>query len=267
MLWEWHEQVEIMYVLSGTGKCYIEDKVYTFSEGDLFVIGPHKLHKTELLPQQDFKVYIVLFSIELQKYFPNHDNMDVLQFIKLNFADYPERLFLEKEVRESLTSIIHAMFVENKIKEADSLGYIISLLHILLIELNRIFSKTVISKRNVVITELGLPRGVVDAIGLINQRFKEELNLSKIAYSLGINPSYLSRQFKQSTGLTITQFVASRRVEFAKNLLTKTDKNITEVAYDAGFSNTSYFSTVFKEIVGMSPAQFRKASITIKSQK
>src|SRR5690606_6922752 len=97
MLWEWHEQVETMYVLSGTGKCYIEDKVYTFSERDLFVIGPHKLHKTELLPQQDFKVYIVLFNIELQKYFPINDNMDVLQFIKLNFADYPARLFLEKE--------------------------------------------------------------------------------------------------------------------------------------------------------------------------
>ena len=261
MLWEWHEQIEIMYVLSGVGKCYIEENVFTFHEGDLFIIGPHKLHKTELMEHRDFTVLIVIFHLGLENSFPYREEMDVLHFIKMNAPDYPAQLFLEKSVRDHITAILQSMLHEYKRKEGYSLGYLVSLLHILLIEINRIYNNQVVSKRNRVINEVKLPKTIVEVIGYINQNFKEELSLSKLANTFGLSPSYLSRQFKQSTGINVTEFIKSRRIDFAKNLLAKTNKNITEISFDVGFNNIAYFVSVFKEIVGMTPKQFRNASL------
>src|SRR5699024_8451656 len=91
-----------------------------------------------------------------------------------------------------------------------------------------------------------------------NQNFQEDINLSRIAQEFWLNPSYLSRQFKYHVGINITEFITRQRLNFAKILLTITDKSISEIALEAGYNNISYFNTVFKNQVGITPGQYRK---------
>lgn len=74
-----------------------------------------------------------------------------------------------------------------------------------------------------------------------------------------ISKSYLSRQFKRQTGMTVIGYVNRLRVEAAKRLLTGSELRVDEIAYQVGFESPKYFYRVFKAAAGASPAAFRKS--------
>ena len=73
--------------------------------------------------------------------------------------------------------------------------------------------------------------------------------------------SYISHMFKSTSGMTIRAYCNKLKLEMAKNLLTKTDLPITEVAFDAGFNDVSYFIALFRRKFGMSPLRYRKKEV------
>lgn len=82
------------------------------------------------------------------------------------------------------------------------------------------------------------------------------LNLKQIAKRIHINPSNLSRKFKEETGLTITEFINRKRVEEAAAYLQRGNISVTEVAFLVGFNDLNYFSKVFKKIMSVTPSQY-----------
>jgi AraC-like DNA-binding protein len=77
---------------------------------------------------------------------------------------------------------------------------------------------------------------------------------SDLAKKLAISESQLYRKIKAITEKSTAVFIRSVRLQFAKELLATTDKTISEVAYEVGFSNPSWFSRAFKEEFGCSPS-------------
>ena len=65
------------------------------------------------------------------------------------------------------------------------------------------------------------------------------------------------KTFKQVTGLTVTEFVSSERIELAKRLLTDHDMSIDEVAHRCGYARATSFSALFAKSVGMPPRKWR----------
>lgn len=70
--------------------------------------------------------------------------------------------------------------------------------------------------------------------------------------------SYLTRIFKETTGITVVQYLTVVRIRQAARLLRETDSPITEIADLCGFGNVTYFEKVFHRIRGMTPRQYRK---------
>ena len=95
-------------------------------------------------------------------------------------------------------------------------------------------------------------------IQYINQNYEENISLSEIAERLFTSASTLSRFFKKQTGLYFNDYVNRVRLKAALENLIYSDKNITKVAVDSGFSNLSVFNRLFKETYGMSPSDYRK---------
>ena len=98
---------------------------------------------------------------------------------------------------------------------------------------------------------------VRNAIEYINLNLNIELSLSSISEVLDKNPSFLSNQFKRETGKTITKHIQETRIEKAITLLTTTDLSIQEISESVGINDLSWFSKLFKKIVGVSPTQYR----------
>ena len=70
--------------------------------------------------------------------------------------------------------------------------------------------------------------------------------------------SYLSKRFKAESNITLTDFILNRKTEEAKHLLRYTDKPLTAISLDLGFSSPGHFSRVFRKYVSMSPSDYRK---------
>jgi len=83
-------------------------------------------------------------------------------------------------------------------------------------------------------------------------------NIEEITKSIGCSKSYLMHLFKQTTGVSIINFLTAQRILSAKQLLLFTQTPISEIATSIGYSDQSQLSRTFKNITGMSPLQFRK---------
>ncbi|MBT2725820.1 response regulator [Bacillus sp. ISL-75] len=103
---------------------------------------------------------------------------------------------------------------------------------------------------------------VVDIVkNYINHHLGEQrLTRDEIANYVYLNPDYLTRLFKKQTGLSISDYLQQKRIEYAKNLLIETNLPVSEVALSAGYSNFSYFSTIFKKSTQLNPMEYRKKS-------
>lgn len=85
-----------------------------------------------------------------------------------------------------------------------------------------------------------------------------ELSLKSLASQLGFSPSYLSVLIKKELGLPFQDYLIQERMKKAKLLLLTTDLKIYEIAEQVGFEDMNYFSQRFKQVVGLTPRQFKK---------
>ena len=91
---------------------------------------------------------------------------------------------------------------------------------------------------------------------------KTELSMSEIARRVGVSRCYFSTSFKDMTGITFREYLNQVRIEKAKVLLQSTFTNITTIAYDLGYNDSNYFSTIFKKYVGLTPSDFRNQFVS-----
>lgn len=95
----------------------------------------------------------------------------------------------------------------------------------------------------------------------ISLNIGQEISRDEVAHHLHLNPDYLDRIFKREEGLSVTKFIQQERILIASELLIKTEIPVSRIASSVGYSNFSYFSSVFKKQTKMSPMYYRKATI------
>ncbi len=95
------------------------------------------------------------------------------------------------------------------------------------------------------------------AINYIDANYNKPITLADVARASHLSVSRLAHIFKEQMGITIIDYLTSVRIERAKQLLLATDQNCTEICFEVGYNNQSYFTRSFKGFVGMTPRQFR----------
>ena len=88
--------------------------------------------------------------------------------------------------------------------------------------------------------------------------YREKIYLDDIADKLGISSSYLSRQFKKETGVSLQDFINDVRVEKAANLLVYSEESLAKIAEYVNFPSQSYLGKIFKQKLQMTPKQYRE---------
>lgn len=96
------------------------------------------------------------------------------------------------------------------------------------------------------------------ALEIIRRNYHMPLNISDIAAELGITREYFYTLFKNDTGKSPTQYLLDLRIEKACTMLRESDYPICLIAQHTGFSDNTYFSRKFHELVGVSPSAYRK---------
>lgn len=103
----------------------------------------------------------------------------------------------------------------------------------------------------------GFSDWIVKAVQYIHIHYAEKLTLRELAAKLHVHESYLSKLFKQNVGMNFSDYLNSIRIEQSISLLTTTNKSILEVSSAVGFEDQSYFTKVFRKIIGETPKKYR----------
>ena len=90
------------------------------------------------------------------------------------------------------------------------------------------------------------------------KHINKKISLNEIADSIGVNASYLSDLFSKQEGVTLSEYIAREKVNFAKRKLIYTNTTYGEIAYEFAFSSQSHFGRVFKKYTGLTPKEFRE---------
>ncbi len=100
-------------------------------------------------------------------------------------------------------------------------------------------------------------RYLLAAKDLVDARYFDDLTVDDLAAAAGLSRAHFSRQFKATFGETPHQYLLTRRLERAAALLRTTDRPVTEICYQVGWSSLGSFTTSFGRIYGVAPAAYR----------
>lgn len=92
----------------------------------------------------------------------------------------------------------------------------------------------------------------------IFDHISQEISRDEIAAYVNLSPQYLSTVFKRETNCTLSDYIRNERISFAKRLLKQTNLPISMISENVGYDSLSYFSSVFRQIVGCSPREYRR---------
>ncbi|MDO4287259.1 MAG: AraC family transcriptional regulator [Eubacteriales bacterium] len=102
---------------------------------------------------------------------------------------------------------------------------------------------------------------VLHAIAYMERHFPERLSIEKIADQVNLSEYYFSRLFRKCTSVSPHAYLVNLRITMARQLLTVSQKSVERIAEECGFHSTTNFIRSFREHVGCTPKQFRRAAM------
>lgn len=253
--WHFHKEYELHLIVASSGKVFIGDYIGNFSPNTLFLTGPGLPHNWisqvedgEVVETRDM---LVNFTDEVLE-----QGSAVFAELK-SLAPLLARAQFGIEFRDPRV-IREAGLLLRRIADTRGitrLGHFFILLELLAASEDYQLLSAMTA------ADLGDEQHVERinrAVDYIFQHYAQDLCQEEVAEHLGMTPSYFSRFFKQATGRGFVEFVNRLRVSKSCELLSKSEKPVTEVCFESGFSNISNFNRRFQQLKGMTPSRYRK---------
>ena len=98
---------------------------------------------------------------------------------------------------------------------------------------------------------------VKNAQEFIEKNYQEKITVDQLASMFALGRRNLERRFKKATANTVSEYIQRVKMEAAKKQLESGKKNVTEVMYEVGYSDTKAFRSIFKKVTGLSPIEYR----------
>jgi len=250
LMWHYHPEYELTYILKGEGKRLVGDVYEKFEAGDFVLIPPFLPHTWMSEKKEKVNCHAVVIQF-------SHDFLEQLfQFsemkrLKTLFAKASRGLLFTDENKEGFFSLLQ------KIVQADELVSFALLLQLLHQLAN---NKTV----PIVSMEFKAMKGNENQQRLnkvfqyVQKEFAKPISLKKAASLVHLSESAFCKCFKRASGKTFSDYTNEVRIAHSCQLLIETDMPISEIAFESGFESLTYFNRVFLRKKKLTPGQYRK---------
>ena len=255
-IWHYHEELEFIIVLKGTGKLFVGDCIKDFTAGDSFLIGSHIPHywlfdtAEQVADTKDRLIDCIVIHFK--------QNCLGNDFIHLPESNSLKELMMDaKRVLHTQVDSGHTLgLLFEQTLESTSLVKVISLLQTLW-AFKKLAPTPLISREYVIVHHSEDVRRMNIVMEFIRENFAAKVELNELAQLAQMTKNSFSRYFKQKTGKTPMQLIFELRISNACKLLQNPDYSLKEICYDSGFNNAVSFHKVFKNIMHMTPIQYR----------
>ncbi|NHE58878.1 AraC family transcriptional regulator [Cyclobacterium plantarum] len=255
--WHYHPEYELVLVLKSQGRRMVGDHIGYFQEGDLVCMGPYLPHVWVNEPnfvngQAGYEAEAIV--IHFQKDFLGEDFLKIPEMETLkNFLRLSKRgLALQGKAKEQINALMKEMIHMNGIQRLSSLLSIFDILSQTR-EYELLASPGYLNQ----IDPQGSDR--LDKIkAYIHKNFDKDISLPEAAAMANMAVTTFCNFFKEQYRITFVEYLHTVRLGHACRMLSETDMNIVEVAFECGFNNLANFNRQFKKYKKMTPTHFRK---------
>lgn len=253
MKWDhYHDFYEIYYYLGNEMNYFIDNKTYNVKKHDIVLIDTYMLHHTLYTPQNHGERILILFHPDTLKLL---GDLDLIEKAKILFKK--KKISFSADNTQIIGSIMGRIcdyyvnshpYKELKAKFA-MLELLLTILELYKDEIpeDPTFEMSPKEKR------------VSEIVTYINSNYQYNITLDTLCKELYINKFYLCHIFKEITGLSVIDFINTKRLAEAERLLKYSSLSITDICQAVGFNSISHFINLFKKSYQCTPRAFRNS--------
>lgn len=251
--WHWHEEIEAISVVQGRGLFQASGESWLLEAGDGIFLNTNVLHSVHLPEGGDCRFYSLVFSAGL-------------------LAGMPGSIFEQRYIRPLLDASARAVpLYRSEPWQREAAGAIEQAYHAFAGEAFgwELLVRGALSQLWVLMAEhMTVPgsaaaettdvRRLKEMLQFLHGRYDQPVSLEEIAAAASIGKRECLRCFQRTIGVTPIQYLLRYRIRRASSLLAETDLPVTEVALRCGFESPSYFSLMFRRLIGRTPREYRR---------
>lgn len=248
---------ELTIVLSGEACHIVEDEKMLVKKGEVFIV--HGDTKHGYIDTHNFRICNIMFRQEyfnLRKYdISRMSGFQALFYIEPGLVKnhhFTGRMSLGREDFEKVKSEIDIMNNEYKLKNDGYKTFLTSKFLELLVILSRIYKANHDNSAN-----KSSPLKLGEVVTWIEENFRQEISVKELSRRAGYSERHFLRIFKETYHMTPTEYINTIRIEYVCSRLRQTKESVTDIAYDCGFRNMSYFYRIFSKKMNITPKRYR----------
>lgn len=244
------DMLEICFLDTGYQYYQVGDDNYLLKGGDLLITPPNIMHGTSGYPEEKGSLFWMIIKVPR------------IPFQLMNLSAKESQIIIDRILGQKSLHFKGSSLIKK------------TLTQIFRIYNNRNNSLRIVELKNQILAFLlevlkcgdklsntVLSPDIDFTIKYISENIYERISLEYLAKSVNLSESRFKHKFKEELGVPPNEYILIEKIKKAKEIIKNQESSLTNLAYDLGFSTSSYFSTVFKKFEGMSPSKYKSTLI------
>jgi AraC-like DNA-binding protein len=251
-----HDFFELVIIVGGKATYIINGDAYPITCGDVFGVNPNCSHGYSNV--EDISIFNIIFNPESilinnsdLRELPGFQALFILEPYFRKEHQFKSKLELSQEKLKIVQNYLNTILDEYRLKKPGYKTIIQAYFSSLLVFLSREYQSN-----DSFFTERLLQ--IADAIIYLEQNYKEEISLKELASMAFMSVRQFIRVFKKNYNSTPIEYLINLRLNYSCKQLKQSDLSISKIAFESGFSDTNYFSRIFKKKYKIAPSLYRK---------
>lgn len=234
-----HKEIEMIYVKKGSAVAYIDNKSVKITEGDILMVFPNQIHY--YLNSDIGEYYVLIF------------NTDILFGIKDIFYN---KLLKNSVINGTRNAEVESLLIKTfnqsgNFSETFIVGY-----------LNQIIA-LILSKKTLITRTKSNNHTLQNIFEYCANNYTENITLDTVANELHLNKYHISHLVNDQLGMSFSNCINTFRINKSCDLLSETDKKISDISEEVGFGSIRTFNRAFMEIMNLTPLEYRNQTKSV----
>jgi AraC family transcriptional regulator, melibiose operon regulatory protein len=255
----WHYYIELLYFLEGSARVFLGGENYSLGAGDFILINSREVHS--IISEEGIQTRYIVIKFDPEVLYTTSRTVFEAKYILpfIMSQQKHQKVFKEEELRDTpVSDLVNEVSMEySNRKYGFELAVRSSIERIFLWVLRNWEKKGTVPEIQSTPKEFDVKK-LQQVVDYLDKHYSEDITAEEMARRCSMSYSYFSRFFKKVMGKTYKEYLNFVRITEAEKLLLNSGLNITEIALNTGFTNSSYFIKQFRRHKKMSPKQFRK---------
>ena len=242
-----HSAIEIILPHRGVSVYHLQNETYSVNAGEILILPsgvPHALTES-----RDTQRYLVLFEPNPLLSLRDIPSISPLMQQPIYLHDDSE---MHRQVNDLLMQTVNSYFQHEPMWNTQCYSYLLQMYaHLGRYYLLAATPQQYPGRRSID------PAIMNSAVTYINEHYMDDISLEQVAVFAGFSKYYFSRVFKQFSGMSFLDYLTSKRLNVASEMLVSTGQSIRDIAAASGFGSMATFNRVFRERKYCTPTQYR----------